>query len=208
MSKKQLLSDISLLLDEKDLLCRHGKLHRSNSRRISGESRNTNRISSVSKRNAVIVRSREGLRQFIKIESREDFYKRRDVFTARVRKNGREGQVVSCEYRSASQLFEEDFSLFFDHFATQGDIKSIRRRSRSRSPSSSEYLSQYNKEIFNLEERKKIYQDMHNRALRAMGIRDRILHDIWEAPKNLDRRIFSDIIRSLCKSKKRRLYPL
>lgn len=46
-----------------------------------------------------------------------------EVFiAARIRQNERKGETISCEYRSAAELFEEDFSIFVDNFAAQGDF--------------------------------------------------------------------------------------
>lgn len=202
MSRKRLYSEVSLLLTEEELNLKHGKLCRSDRGNIPRKSRNTVSVSTLAKRNAATLAAREGLRRFVKIKSREDYEKERGIFPTRIRKASGGEEAVSVEYRSYAEAFESDFLIFFNNFKTFGHLKLPGGRDRIGHDTSTECLSNYNQAVSSVEESKKLYRELHNRALRTMGVRDRILHDIWETPQHMDRQLFAEAIRNLCENKK------
>lgn len=152
------------------------------------------RVYRRNRRHASNIRARETMYRYIKTgkcsKTKSKVSTSRQILTSESDEEKSDAERVNdnnifdehMEVRDNSDQSSSDFGIF-----TQG--KSIEM------DTADQRIQRDNERVCDLEGAKQAFRRMWDRAVFKMGIKSRILHDIWEVPRNFHRRLFVKIIR-------------
>uniref|UniRef100_A0ABD2W1F4 Uncharacterized protein n=1 Tax=Trichogramma kaykai TaxID=54128 RepID=A0ABD2W1F4_9HYME len=140
-------------------------------------------------KNSAYIRGRGSMLKFIDSESHQSNDRRTNRLDEPAKK-----KRISYE-AFTDKIFEESLDIQLDNTTTYENKRKSRSRSSDALDTTVKPVSRDNQGVFNMEKGRKTAGLLFTGSVREMGLRNRILHDVWEKPGNFNTRIFSEIIR-------------
>ena len=151
------------------------------------------RVRHRAERNAESLRQGGTMFQFVSIsaDNTDAGIKRKNI-----RGNVGRREEISDSGSSISEVFKTSVDLQSDHSDASANSGDNGTKTSDDSDRTAELLQARDETVRSVEKPRKASWAMWHRAVREMDIKQRVVHDVWEIPRNFDRKLFCQSIRN------------
>ncbi|XP_058788854.1 uncharacterized protein LOC131662885 isoform X2 [Phymastichus coffea] len=157
------------------------------------------RIRRRAKRNSESLRERGSMFKFVSTST--DHTDAGDG-SAKFRRLDRGRKETSNRRSNVDEISKKGMDLPINNSESSDDSSNVGSTNSNDDGRTTNILQTNNQEFCTMEEQRKVLRTLWNRAIREMGLKSRILHDVWEKPRSLEGKFFCQSLRNNNRNKR------